>query len=240
MWNITSGSVIGPVLARELARRKKRVVIVVVADTMSETDATNTMKTLQTLEAICQQNNIYMPMMPFNNTGIGRNKVDITITHRVQQLVYLMTLAAHEVDRNDRLNFLNGTKTVSAKPGLRLLHVVGGVNPDELPESGEIWDHEEGAIFDSTLSIGTDAGTSENPKQNFVDMNAMARVAYVGVFQSNKLTPLMGMISGDTKAVSVLIKDIEDTAAKFASQSKNVASAISMDGVAVTDTGLVL
>lgn len=228
---------LAPVLAREIARRGKQVIAIAVADTQSELDTTNTKKTLQTLELITTNNNIYLPTMIFDNR-VGRSVVDRAVVHRLAQLLRLLCAPAIEVDRNDRKNWLNAMKTSGASAGIRLLHVAAGEEPDESTQSGEIWNYGTDAVYDAVLSIGSIIDVGKEAK--FCQTgDLLKRVVYTGTFTQIKQTPHVGLVASDNQAVATLIKQIDDIQARFATQ-KSAASAIRVDGAQASSGDLIL
>lgn len=235
-----SGSVLGPVLIREIKRRGGQAVCFVVADTMSERDTTNTLRTLQTLQSISTNDGIYLPTSVFSNAAVGRPVVDQTLPHRLTQFIWAMTLPAVEIDRNDRRNFLNGMKTNDAHAGVRLLHVIGGEAGDDDADlkTGEVWECTPDDIYDSTLSLGI------QPKQAghlpvFVSHQALARAAYQGVFSDMISMPIYALVAAGNDGIVSLMKDINATQARFAAQAKNTESVIGMDGADADSNGMV-
>lgn len=247
-----SGSVIGPVLIREIARRKKKVVAAFVADTSSERDASNTLRTLQTLQAITTDDGVYLPTMAFSNAAASKSVVDITLPHRVTLFTWLMTLEAQEIDRNDRLNFLDGIKMVNATPGIRLMHMTTGDAGDSIHQTGEIWNLGDDDILDATMSIGTPPPAQEGPAggqdhgsfelrlPKMIQLPSAPRVSYEGVFKRHIGSPIAGMIAAGNDAIEAIIADISSTMARFNSQSQNVRSTIDMTGTEKGPGGLII
>jgi hypothetical protein len=119
-----SGSVIGPVLSRVLASRKPdlRLVNLMVADSGSGVWATNTSGTLETLEAICEDLNLRLPCMIFENRpGMARSRVDECIFVQLASLIEAMVAPTIEMDTQDRLNFLDPSSVIDTTVGLKIL-----------------------------------------------------------------------------------------------------------------------
>jgi hypothetical protein len=152
-----SGSLIGPMLIKELHRRNKVVVAIAIADSMSELDANNTYKTLLSIEHMIKTNNIYLPIMLFDNK-VGRPKVDITINHRLNYLVSMLTMKADEVDRNDKINFFKPDKTIGSPARLAGCFICSHeIDHDDM--SGEIViSNLNENLFDAIMYITPDAG----------------------------------------------------------------------------------
>lgn len=233
-----SGSVIGPVLMGKIASTGNRVVIMTVADTASELDARNSLNTLKTVQNIVNSNDAYVQIMPFDNI-VGKPKADRTVRHRLQQLVTLEVAAAAELDRNDRRNWLNAQRLVGVSAGLRLLHVVGGVEPDDDAKSGQIWTYEPDHVYDAMLSIGV---YSDDAQGDVLTTNLAVdvRSRFDGIFITSKLTPMVGLVSGDASGAAPLVKQIEDRLARFASQPRSGTTLVRVDDVDASNGGLVL
>ena len=233
-----SGSVIGPLLSADLRRRKGLLINMVVADTASELDTRNTLKTLQTLQAICQRQDIYLPTMVFLNQET-RTAVDLSLTTRLRLTAWLLARSAVEVDRNDRRNFLDPMKTVGAGAGVRLMHVAtmdSSVNDPEV--TGELWtlDHED--IYDSALSIGV------IPEEDVLEPIHPSRPPnirnlYTGTFDTTHVTPILGLIASSDQGITSLIRQMDDTLTRFSVTSRSGSVIPDMEGEA-DSSGLVL
>jgi hypothetical protein len=231
-----SGSVIGPVLIREIARRKKLVVAIMISSFQSELHAKNTRDTLKTLESITTTNNIYLPVMVFNNS-LGLDFVDKGLPYKIERLVDILTLPAAELDKNDRLNWINVPKTTGAAGGLRLLYVEAGQENERNtpPTDPELWPGPTGYIFDSVLNVRT-----VQNRHRFSSI-VEARVAYDGIFTTVQNVPMIGIIGNPPDAFERLTTEIQDILQKYKAQSSKRTSAIVIsDDEVDPDTGLVL
>ena len=215
-----SGSVIAPIAIREIERRGGKTVAFMVIDTISELDALNSLNTIKSLEVICQSKNIYLPISIFDNAVVSRDIVNTSLSNRLINLIQLLTCPTLEVDRNDRRNFLNGIKTITAAPGLRKLHVTVGENGNDEDASGEYFTGYNNVIFDSVLSIRTDADS--------VSIPVRSRVRYDGIFTTLKLKPILGVIGNRDDEFEIMIKNINDTLNSFSAKSKNYKPSISV------------
>ncbi len=138
-----SGSVIGPMIARQSACEGKRVVLVGIVDEDSRGDCLNSIKTLQTLSKYAQEEGIYIPVMLYTNADEGRFATNKTVGERVSSLIALLTSPTiTEMDLKDKLNFLAPSTCGHAQPGVYSLGITdsraeidGG---DRLPGEVEI------------------------------------------------------------------------------------------------------
>jgi hypothetical protein len=196
-----SGSVIAPVIARDYARRGMRVVMIVVTDTSSTIAAKNTINTLKTMSAIANNAGLYLPAIILSNdTPKGRTGVDKAVQVLVGDLIELLTKPLYEVDRNDRLNFIDPLKVVGAKPGLKLMQLVSEQTPDD-PQI--IIGQDSPEIVDSLLII-QNSGEESLPGIEL----PMSRMKKVGFHQENSRA-IVGKVTGDIKAVDSVIDAVE-------------------------------
>ena len=197
-----SGSVIGPLLVREYNKRKARVIALAVADTGYAVGAHNTMKTLKTLMSICRNNDIYLPMVLLSNDNKnGRNGVDRIAPLLINDIISILKLPVSEVDRQDRLNWINPTKAISTSPGIKILSFVqeGAKHDPELVVGG---DSEE--MVDSTLILqmrGAEKGADT--------LRLPSRLKKLGFYTDGDLPTLIGTISSDITAVNAIIDNVE-------------------------------
>jgi len=176
--------------------------------------------------------------MVFSNADVQRHRVDVGLIWRLQQLIELIVLPAAEIDLNDRKNFFNGIKATGAEPGVRLLHVF--TNKDkEIPDSGEVWSHGDGEIFDATLSIGIVPTNQADAIPVFAAAPPRSRIAFSGTFREHIITPYMGVITSGNAGLESLMKTIGNTKAIYSSQDRNVKSVIDMGNVKPADGGMV-
>lgn len=117
-----SGSVVGPLLLREYCRKGVRPIAVLIADTTSAVSAKNTLNTLKTITAIANNNGLYIPVLLFTNDNVNRRgAVDELVLTHVSTLIALLTSPTYEVDRNDRLNWINSSKVSNASSGVKII-----------------------------------------------------------------------------------------------------------------------
>ena len=117
-----SGSLISPVLARDYAQRNVRVICVGVADTGYMVAAKNTANTLKTFHAITKNNDIRIPMILVSNDHAStQGQVNEMVTSMVAHLLDVLTVPVEEVDRNDRLNWIDSSKITGADVGIKMM-----------------------------------------------------------------------------------------------------------------------
>ena len=200
-----------PVIAREYAKRGSRVVVVTVADSQAELFARNTMNTLKTLTAIAENNEMYLPIMQYDNDTLSRSAVDQIMCKDICTLVHLLHDDATEVDRNDRLNFLDGKKTFGARPGLRLLKVYRGKYNEETEQP--LFSPDATEQYDAVLNVGAPDLVTPAPQYT--------RFRKDGAFVKNTV-PTMGLISSNLDPLNSQLDRIEKVLHVTKTQEKPV------------------
>lgn len=120
-----SGSVIGPLIVSELLERGHPIVCVVVGSDESTITATNTLKTLKTLEAIAQQRQAPVVMTYDHNLrGQPRSAQDDSMNYIIACLALLSSRTIAELDSKDVANFLRFDRTTSVSARLAVLDIV--------------------------------------------------------------------------------------------------------------------
>lgn len=207
-----SGSVIGPLLIREYARRKVQVIGVAVADTSYSVGAVNTLNTLKTLNSICKNNNLLLPLILLSNDNIDRVKVDEFAATLMSDLVDLLTKPVYEVDRQDRLNWINPSKAASQiQPGVKLLTFD---NHPTANGSGAVLGTDSTEMVDSILIL--QAADVQGP----IGLPS-ARLKKTGFYYQTHRT-IVGKVTSDVSSIEKIIDYVErsqnqDRAQKFTS-----------------------
>lgn len=216
-----TGSVSGPLMIRELSRRGSRVIGVAIADTSSSTGAKNTNNTLKTLSAIAKNNDIYLPMIIVSNDNAQtRGEVDKTITTLVTALIGILTRPVYEVDRNDRLNWLNPKKVVDTTPGIKLItfdcegmqindEIVFGTGSEEMVDSLLVLQNTPDDILKKPLPL--------------------ARLKKTG-FYVDEFINIVGKVSSDISSVNQIIVQIDKMFDVTKSQKHSTIDRLSVDG----------
>jgi len=207
-----SGSVIGPLLIKDIAGRRKRLVIaLVISSSQSRVHTNNTLKTLQSLRSITDDIGLYLPISIFDN-NVGVKEVDQVMPYKLARLVDLLTAPTIEIDKNDRLNWINAPKTLgSSLSGLRLLYVTTTHDGPKCPDV-EVRPSTQNHIYDSLLAIRTeDYEVIDRPR---------AQASFEGKFANIKLVPHYGVIGNPPKAFDDLMKLIKDTLTEYDAHSE--------------------
>lgn len=178
-----TGSVIGPLLIKELHRLNKAVIAIAVSETASQLDTENTSRTFMSLEAICKNDDIYLPMMVFDN-AYTRSKVDTTIRHRLGLLTNFITTSIFELDKSDKINWLRPDKTIGSAPGVYGCYITHGKTNDYSEESGEVLDMPNDHLFDSIIFVANNSDQMPNMD---------SRILYKGLNEEGK-TNMVGIL----------------------------------------------
>lgn len=194
-----SGSVIGPMLMREYHRRGVRVIGVIVAEAGSSVGARNTLNTLKTLTAIAKNNDLYMPLIVLSNDeAVSRQTVDEAANVSLTDLIDILVSPVYEIDRNDRLNWINPTKIVSTQPGLKLLTLLSDKKASD-PKA--LLGTESTEMVDSMLILQSNGVEQTTPVPP-------ARLKKTGFYNENSRT-IIGKVSSDITAVDTIINRVE-------------------------------
>lgn len=194
-----SGSVIGPLMTREYLRRGMRVIGVIVAEASSSVGAKNTLNTLKTLTAIAKNNEYYMPFVVLSNDEArGRQAVDEAAIVTINDIIELLTKPVFEIDRNDRLNFLNPTKIVNSQPGMKLLTID---SDKSVPDPKALLGRESTEMVDSLLILQNSGSDLDVPLPP-------ARLKKTGFHVQSGRT-IIARVSSDISSIDTIINTVE-------------------------------
>ncbi|MAP21321.1 MAG: hypothetical protein CL582_10335 [Alteromonadaceae bacterium] len=142
-----SGSVIGPLLMKELMSRGIATIAVVVGSDESVIAAENTLKTLQSLELISKKTETPLVMSyHHNDQNTRRSQIDKEMLAEIGSLAILASGENLEMDRLDLVHWLNYTKVNGGTPRLSTL---------DIAMSGEAYSSLSGVL--SVASLYNDA-----------------------------------------------------------------------------------
>jgi hypothetical protein len=126
-----SGSVIGPLLAKELAARGHSVVVLLAGSSESTITAQNTLNTIKSLAAISKQVDTPIVMYYRHNGGdCTRSVVDGQINLAISSLCYLTSRQNDELDTKDVANWLRFNHSTSVPAQLAMLDIF--YNPEDV------------------------------------------------------------------------------------------------------------
>ncbi len=196
-----TGSVIAPLMMREYARKGKKVIGVAVADTSHAVGANNTSNTLKTLMAVAKNNNIVMPLILVSNDNADSNRdVDDIVVSALQHLLDLLLLDVREIDRNDRLNWVDSSKVTGTAPGLKMMKFMSEkMNNDPKIILGSQSDE----MVDSLLVI---QDRQDESAKNF--KLPYSRLKKTGVYEEKGVF-LAGSVSSDISDINTILDAVE-------------------------------
>lgn len=119
-----SGSVIGPLLMRELLSRGHQAIAVVAGSEESAKTAENTLNTLKSLVGISK--GLQLPVIAYydhNTASKTRSEVDRSLRHAISSLSYLASKQNRELDSQDLINWMRFDVSTSTPPQLALLDI---------------------------------------------------------------------------------------------------------------------
>lgn len=121
-----SGSVIGPLMIRELNRRGLPTIAVVIGDDNSLLATMNTLKTMQSLDAIAIATRRPVVMSYHQNSpDVSRTDVDKDINSVMGSLSILLSGNNHGMDTQDMINFIQYNNVFEdSEPHLATMHVI--------------------------------------------------------------------------------------------------------------------
>ena len=216
-----SGSVIGPLWAKELHRRDQSISIIgiAIADHESSQQHSDNMKgATKSLISICEKNGISIPLIIYDNK-YGRNIVDKEVTNLFKMFLQIFTTQINEIDPSDFLNFIAHKSTT---PGIKCLNV-RCTNSNEIVSSAI---QEDSDVYESILTIigSTDA------ESEFKQVSATR--SFSGIFESPDFPSIRLAISEFSSKFEELAKETEDhlNSLKQAKAAQNKASVWKVSG----------
>jgi hypothetical protein len=135
-----SGSVIGPLLTKELISKEKAVIVLAIGDMTTGKFANNTLATLKTYENISELiaapiNMVYFQNVVPKNKEESKNEITVNDTYIIETLYDLIKLGSKRyfgLDTKDIYHFLNYHLVSSVTPRLSILNIID--KNDRLPD----------------------------------------------------------------------------------------------------------
>ena len=226
-----TGSVMGPLLIQDLKRRGKTVVFVGSAETTSQIDCQNTLGCLKTVNLLTERDDLYLPTI-LTETTTNRREADRYLVGQTVGLVEILKRDVIEIDRNDRLNWLNAGKTMSVESGMHPLYILSNLHT----EAENVADFNNPSLAaDSALYIGVDhADGSRSLEVSPVKMERFRKDGAF-IFEGEADTdPMVGIVMSTSKVLESIIERIEAKKTMFA-QQRPEASKIVKASLAATE-----
>lgn len=196
-----TGGVATPLFAQELLHRGKKVILAIVGETIDELGTKNTHNALKTIMTLVNKTEAYLPTV-ITHTDRNRAEADKYMVRQVVALISVLRLPVYEIDKTDRLNWLDASKTVGLEPGLHMAYgLADGYETSEIEDL-----HDEHMIADSVLNLGV---KSEDGARTYVDLPTKhARFAKDGLLATGRI-PVSGVIVQASSTLDSIIKEIE-------------------------------
>lgn len=173
-----SGSVLAPLLLKELIRKKIQTIVVTVTDINSLVYTKNSIRSLMTFENIASQMDYYLPMMIFSNSVASERIVTEDVIQHLRRMIMLFRLSYTGIDINDRRHWLNPKKTLGLASGIRM---IDWVDHTDYKSRSSVIDTDDQTLFDSVMTIiPADSDPSE-----FDDLRFNALSAKIGYAPKN-------------------------------------------------------
>lgn len=118
-----SGSVINPLLVKELLNQKLKTIAIVVGTSESRIVSLNTLKTIKSLQAISQQTKQPLIVSYQDNSIQGRLAVNRAVKSIVTTLAFLASGELNELDSEDLYNWLYYPRVTDLQPSVALLDI---------------------------------------------------------------------------------------------------------------------
>lgn len=222
-----SGSVVGPLVVKSLARKDKPIIIVTVADSTSTVDCENSIKTIKSIENIARNN--YVNMILFDNSIDGRETVDQSIVNKLIKLTTAINLNyIRELDKSDIIVAMRPYhhKILSEVRGLYVMRIDDGCHYS--------YDDEEIMSCHSSILVGV---PDQYLKQKINRLHTS--IHYEGKFV-NYMEPIF--INFGLPISETFIKKYDSVLkrAQAASSVRNVQSTIKIKDVDEHDSGLII
>lgn len=204
-----TGSVAGPLLVKELIKRKQVVIVIMVGSTTSMLDVKNTLNTLKTYENFAQElgqpiNLLYRE----NSKDRKREEIDNVLRRYIFLLAMMFSGQNHGLDSSDLRNFLNSSTIVGLPPRLTAIDLFAGqiVLPQDSVAIGAISLVSENEEVDLGIMVEYHVQGIVHPKaRDKMEANLPLHAAvFSGFFPPHvaKLQSLLNQHEAQTKMVS--------------------------------------
>lgn len=193
-----SGNTLLTFMLAEFAKRGVQPILFLVADTSSEIDNKNTKDALNSIMHSANVNSIYVPVSVYHNNETDRNQVDKMVIRDLTNLIHLLTVDTYEVDRMDRIHWLNASKTINVEPGVVTLKIYSEFGSDS-NVSNPLEDIKDDDIYDSVLSLGVPDKTGV---RMITSVGRKSRFSKEGVNISEEFPyPIIGCITPSNREI---------------------------------------
>ena len=208
-----TGGVMIPLLVKELHKRGKKVLVGLVSEAIDEKGTKNTRSSLKSLITLTEKSGIFLPTV-LTHTDRSREDADYYVISQIISIISVLCQPCYEIDKNDRLNWLNASKTVGLEPGL---HMAYGIIGDR--DSSYILDlSDKHLIAESVLNLGV---KDNNNQRLFADLPIEhARFSKDGILAISEV-PVSGIIANTSKTLEKIVNEIESKCNLFSTKTKS-------------------
>lgn len=229
-----SGSMIGPLLVKEIRRSGAKAIMLTIADTKSDKDARNTIGALKTIEGVLS--GMYVPMVLFHNK-FGQQVVDRGVDEVLNRLDVLFNNQFDRLDTADRLMFFSPSDaSVNVQAGVRLLNI-------STKEDGT-WEEDLGLIYDDEKdnTVFVDSSLVLSSPNYTPNSKMLSNINYHGLYIEERRSPLMFTLGYTIP--SFVISEINELLVLFSQQGKivkknNLSLDAGLEGIESHDDGVV-
>lgn len=209
-----TGGVSIPLLVKELVARDKKVIVGIVGETTDQKGTSNTYASLKTLNVLTKKYNLYLPTV-ISHTSRKRVEADNYMVNQLSSIIGVLRLPCYEIDKNDRLNFLDASHTVNVESGM---HMIYGIPKGY--DIGDIEDlHDESLVADSVLNLGT--SENDNSEREYTELPIKhVRFSKDGLLASTDI-PVSGVIVDSSVTLDNILKEIEEKNRLFSNPVKS-------------------
>lgn len=230
-----TGSVIGPVLTKELHTKGHYTVSILIKTTDNEQELINTINTIKSYEGVAQKVGRTIPWRPVD--GTSRKTADTSVKGTISMLMALFSGQNLELDSQDLKHFLDMTKICGIGPRAATLHISDNVSAfSNLPDTPSV-----ATLVPLTLPSEQAEEMCRMPKKPTYHTIGRTRDADVGHQQSTTIRRPIHFVLSDGQ-VGKEIEPLEKELSEMREDKKalNARGAIVSSDQTDDDTGLVI
>lgn len=196
-----TGGVMLPLMTKELVNRGKKVIVAMLSESMDQKGTANTTAALKTMVTLAAKENIYLPTI-LAHTDRSRAGSDNYVIDQIQNIIKILTAPCYEIDKNDRLNWLDARKTMNRPAGLHMVYGISeGFSIEAIPDL-----HDKQLIADSVLNLGI---TTEGTRL-FVQLPTVhSRFSKDGILADNNDLPVSGIITETSHTLDAVLDELD-------------------------------
>jgi len=132
-----SGSVIGPLLVRELITSEIPTIVLAIGSADTRLDCENTLKTIKSYESIAKMSKAPVVMMYVQNSNTtSREEADVVMVNAIMSLCVLYSRENREIDSRDLFNWLRFDRVTTYPVQLASLSIV--LNQNDIKDVGNV------------------------------------------------------------------------------------------------------